>query len=41
MINGKIKRIYERYWHERIKKSSAEDKNEKKSNEIFTLHLQF
>ena len=34
-MSGKIKRTYERYWHERIKESIEEDKNEKRPNEIF------
>ena len=34
-MNGKIKHTYERYWHERIRESIEEDKNEKKPNEIF------
>lgn len=34
-MNGKIKRTYERYWHERIKESIEEDQNEKRPNEIF------
>jgi ubiquinone/menaquinone biosynthesis C-methylase UbiE len=34
-MNGKIKRTYERYWHERIKESKEEDKNEEIPSEIF------
>ncbi len=34
-MNGEIKRTYERYWHERIKESRGEDKNEEIPNEIF------
>ena len=34
-MNGKVKRTYEQYWHERIKGSREGDKNEKIPNEIF------
>ncbi len=34
-MNWKIKRTYERYWHERIKKSSEGNENEEVSSEIF------
>jgi methionine biosynthesis protein MetW len=34
-MNGKVKLIYERYWHKRIKKSMEEDRGNKPPNEIF------
>ena len=34
-MNRNAKFMYEQYWRERIKESSAEDRNEKEPNEIF------
>jgi len=34
-MNGKVKLIYEQYWHKRIKKSMEEDRGNKPPNEIF------